>query len=94
MTLLSIVGALLVLTVLVFVHELGHFYAGKKLGYLNLLYCVQLASRHLFAIAKGGVENKKSVAHNLLFYFVWVLYCVCVRLCLRSYSSELVFVFV
>lgn len=33
MTLLSIVGALLVLTVLVFVHELGHFYAGKKLGF-------------------------------------------------------------
>ena len=33
MTLLSIVGALLVLTVLIFVHELGHFYAGKKLGF-------------------------------------------------------------
>lgn len=33
MTLLSIVGALLVLTVLVFVHELGHFYAGKRLGF-------------------------------------------------------------
>lgn len=33
MTLLSIVGALLVLTVLVFVHELGHFYAVKKLGF-------------------------------------------------------------
>ena len=30
---MSIVGALLVLTVLVFVHELGHFYAGKKLGF-------------------------------------------------------------
>ena len=33
MTLLSIVGALLVLTVLVFVHEFGHFCAGKKLGF-------------------------------------------------------------
>ena len=30
---LSIIGALLVLTVLVFFHELGHFYAGKKLGF-------------------------------------------------------------
>lgn len=33
MTLLSIIGALLVLTVLVFVHEFGHFYAGKRLGF-------------------------------------------------------------
>ncbi len=30
---ISIIGALLVLTVLVFFHELGHFYAGKKLGF-------------------------------------------------------------
>lgn len=33
MTLLSIIGALLVLTVLVAVHEFGHFFAGKKLGF-------------------------------------------------------------
>ncbi len=30
---ISIIGALLVLTVLIFFHELGHFYAGKKLGF-------------------------------------------------------------
>lgn len=33
MTLLSIIGALLVLMVLVTVHELGHFFAGKSLGF-------------------------------------------------------------
>lgn len=30
---MSVIGALLVLTVLVFFHELGHFFAGKKLGF-------------------------------------------------------------
>ena len=29
----SIIGALFVLTVLIFFHELGHFYVGKKLGF-------------------------------------------------------------
>jgi len=30
---ISIIGALLVITVLVFFHEFGHFFAGKKLGF-------------------------------------------------------------
>ena len=37
----------------------------QRLGHLNLLNGVQLASRHLLAIAKRRVENKQSVTHNL-----------------------------
>src|SRR5665647_2118517 len=37
----------------------------QYLGHLNLLDCVQLASRHLFSIAQGGVKNIYSVVHHL-----------------------------
>ena len=40
-----------------------HTQGFKLLGYLNLLYCIELASRHLFTIAQGGVKNKQSVTH-------------------------------
>ena len=46
MTLLSIVGALLVLTVLVFVHELGHFYAGKRLGFRIDEFAIGMGPAH------------------------------------------------
>ena len=35
----------------------------ELLGDLNLLYSIELASRHLFAIAKCRVENKQFVTH-------------------------------
>ena len=40
-----------------------HTQSFKLLSYLNLLYSIELASRHLFTIAQGGVKNKQSVTH-------------------------------
>ena len=43
----------------------------KLFRHLNLLYSVQLASRHLLAIAQCGVEDKQSITH--IFYVVLLL---------------------
>ena len=53
----------------------------KLLGHLNFLNGIELTPRHLFAIAQGGVEYVKSVAHIfiLLFRFRLRLLRVCGR---------------
>ena len=47
----------------------------ERLSHLNLLNCIQLTSRHLFAVAKCCVKNKQSVTHNLCilsFYYFFL----------------------
>ena len=47
MTLVRIIEALLLLSVLVMIHELGHYTAGRLLGFTILEYAVGLSLIHI-----------------------------------------------
>jgi len=53
-SLLSILGALLLLSVLVTVHELGHFLVGRKLGFTILEFAVGMGPV-VFQTEKNGI---------------------------------------
>ena len=55
MTLLRILGALLLLSVLVMIHELGHYGAGRLLGFTILEYAVGMGPK-LVGFKRKGIE--------------------------------------
>ena len=55
MTLVRIIEALLLLSVLVMIHELGHYTAGRLLGFTILEYAVGMGPK-LLGFKKNGIE--------------------------------------
>ena len=51
---ISILSALFLLSLLVTVHEFGHFYAGKKLGFKILDYQMSIDGHHGRYVYKDG----------------------------------------
>ena len=53
-TILSILGALLVISLLVVIHELGHYGVGRLLGFKIVEFAVGMGPK-LFKFAKNGI---------------------------------------
>ena len=55
MSIIRIIEALLLLSVLVMIHELGHYTAGRLLGFTIVEYAVGMGPK-LFGFKKKGIE--------------------------------------